>query len=279
MQVSRLFLGALTGVAGLAACGGGGGAKLLDAAPDSPPDAFVCAQKGTLTGNQVLDFATGGGQAEGAAPMVTTANPTPQLTVEAVVTTTTARDRGFLIVQVNNGGMYSPDVGKAQRFENPPVVGSYPMDTDNDVGFVIDFVNGISSNADSTVNIDATQVQLLDDSPGAGGTVHLDSWDTLATPGGFTLIGATITNAKFKGYNVLPGTTGQVDPAGNGCDITLTTLTFTNLKVHWQTTPFPQNVAAAPPRPPGPPGPPAFSVRTLLGAAVLGTGALAPAAE
>lgn len=278
MQVSRLFLGAFTGVAGLAACGGGGGgAKLLDAAPDSPPDAFVCAQKGTLTGNQVLDFAMGGGQAEGAAPMMTTANPTPQLTVEAVVTTTTARDRGFLIVQVNNAGMYSPDPGKAGRFENPPVVGTYPLDTDDNVGFVIDFVNGISSNPDSTVNIDATQVQLLDDSPGAGGTVHLDSWDAQAAPGGFTLIGATITNAKFKGFNVLPGTTGQVDPAGNGCDIMLTTLTFKNLKVHWQTTPFPQNVAAAPPRPPGPPR---FSVRSLLGAAVLqSSDALAPAAE
>jgi hypothetical protein len=276
MHASGLFLGML--LAGLVACGGGGGTKLIDAAPPPPPDAFACAQKGTLTGTAVLDFAMGGGQAEGAAPAATTANPTPQLTVEAVVTTNTAGDLGLLIVQVNNGGVYSPDPGKAGRFETPPAPGTYPMDTDDKVGLVIDFVNGISHNTNGTVNINATQVQLLDDSAGAGGTVRIDSWDAPATPGGFTLIGATITNAKFKGFNVLPGTSGQIDQAGNGCDITLTTLTFTNLKVHWQTTPFPINVAAAPPRPPGPLAPP-FTLRTLLGAAVLHTDALPTAAE
>jgi len=57
-----------------------------------------------------------------------------------------------------------------------------------------------------------------------------------AAPGMTSTLGATITNAKFKGFNV---TNGAVDPAGNGCDVTVQNLAFTGLSVKWQTAAFP----------------------------------------
>jgi hypothetical protein len=212
--------------AGVLGCGGGGSAR-----PDAPPpvDAFMCSQSGTLNATSVVDFSQSSGQAQGAVPTNGT-----QLQVLALIFN---NDTGLIIRQVNNGGVFSAAAGKAGRFEQPPAPGTYPMDTDLNVvtlGFGIDFVNGIAHGAGGTT-INPTQVALLDAT--AGGTVRIDSFAPAATPGGTSTIAATITNAKFKGYNVISGST--VDTTGNGCDITLQNLQFTGLSVKWQAAAFP----------------------------------------
>jgi hypothetical protein len=230
MRVSRLILALLA--AGVLGCGSSSKPTLLDAAAPPPDTAFACAQSGTLTAATPLDFARSGGQAPGVVPAMGT-----QLTVSVIVTTTGASDRGFFMVQVNNGGLYSGAAGKAGRFEQPPTPGTYPMDPDMSVGFGIDFVNGITASG-NTASANPTQVALLD--PAAGGTVKIDSFTPAAAPGGTSVIAATISNAKFKGFNVLAN--GAPDTVGNGCDITVQNLQFTGLSVKWQTAAFPAAV-------------------------------------
>jgi hypothetical protein len=221
--------------------------------PNPPPDAGVtCAQRGTLNATTALDFSTA--QVPGRVP----ANGT-ELMVAVVVTTNPARTMGFVIAQRNNTGVFASATGKAGRFEKPPATGLYAMDTDGSFGFAIDFVDGITVNADGSVSIRPTQIALLD--PIAGGSVRIDSWTPAATPGGTSTIGATVSNAKFKGFNVLAN--GSQDPVGNGCDILVQNLQFKNLSVKWQTAPFPENVTARLPLPPD------FAPWTLDGAAVL----------
>jgi hypothetical protein len=242
--------------AGVLGCGGS--SAQVDAPP--PIDAFACAQRGTVNATDPLDFSTGG-QAQGTVPQGGT-----QLSVSALVFNNAAPTTGLLILQVNNGGVFSAAAGKAGRFEQPPALGTYPMDTDLNavtLGFGIDFVNGINR-GNGTTTINPTQIALLDAT--AGGTVRIDSWNPAATPGGTTTIAATFTNAKFKGYNVVSGTT--IDPAGNGCDVTIQNLQFTGLTVKWQAAAFP---AAAPPGPPASLAAPQpmFAAQALEGAAVV----------
>ncbi|HEX3480369.1 MAG TPA: hypothetical protein VHT91_35370 [Kofleriaceae bacterium] len=236
--------------AGVLGCGGSSPAK-----PDAPPpvDAFVCSQSGTVNAPTALDFSQG--QAQGVAM-----NQAP-LAVTVIVTSTSQPDRGFFIFQVNNGGVYSDAAGKAGRFEKPPMPGSYPVDPDMTAGFAIDFVDGVTHSG-SSASARPTQVALLDT---AGGTVRIDSFTPAATPGGTSTLGATITNAKFKGFNVLP--TGNLDPAGNGCDVTVQNLAFTGLSVKWQTAPFPTSVA--PPAQPDAAARPELAVRPIDGAAAI----------
>jgi hypothetical protein len=216
--------------AGVLGCGGGG-----SKAP--PVDAFACAQSGMLNSPMPLDFSQGGGQAPGAVPMGET-----QLTISVIVTTTAAGDRGFFMDQVNGGGVFTAAAGKAGRFETPPAPGTYPLDTDTDFGFTIDFVDGVTRSG-NTASAQPTQVALLD--PAAGGTLRIDSFTPAAVPGGTSTIAATITNAKFKGFNVLAS--GMLDQAGNGCDVTLQNFQFTGLGVKWQAGAFPPPPPVAPP--------------------------------
>jgi hypothetical protein len=223
MRVSHPVLALLA--AGVLGCGGSSKPTQVDAAP------VACAQSGTLNATAPLDFSQGG-QAPGAVPPMGT-----QLTVSVIVTTTAQADRGFFMDQVNNGGVYTTAAGKAGRFETPPAPGTYPLDTDNNFGFTIDFVDGVTQSG-NTASAKPTQVALLD--PAAGGTLKIDSF-TPAVPGGTSTIAATITNAKFKGFNVLAN--GMLDQTGNGCDITLQKFQFTGLSVKWQTAAFPAAVA------------------------------------
>ncbi|HEX3758606.1 MAG TPA: hypothetical protein VHW23_07850 [Kofleriaceae bacterium] len=244
-------------VSGAIACGGSSDKPtLLDAAP--PDTATVCSQSGTVTTQAPVNFGTGGGQAQGTVPMGDT-----ELTVTAVVTSTPTT--GLLIVMVNNAGVFGAGATAAGRFEKPPTPGTYPMDPDANVGFGIDFVDGITTNTDGTVSINPKQVAILDTT--AGGTVKIDSWTPGAAQGGTSTIAATFTNAKFIGHNVLP--TGALDQTGNGCDITLQNLQFTNLTVKWQTAAFPANLTGAPAVASGvaPQVPRSFAPRTLDGAA------------
>jgi hypothetical protein len=235
MRAFSLFLGFGSVSAGLMACGGGG-SKLIDASvPDSPPDAFVCAQRGTLNIPTPLDFSIGG-QVQGAVP---TSGP-QQLTVQVIVTFNGAPTTGFLIRQRNNTGVFAAGTGKAGRFETPPALGTYAMDTSANFGFGIEFVNGITVTG-STGTVMATQVQLLDGT--AGGTVKIDTWTPAANPGGTTTIGATFTNATFKGFNV--NADGSLDLAGNGCDVTLQNVQFTGMSVKWQAGVFPTSVVSS----------------------------------
>jgi hypothetical protein len=255
MRASHLVLSLLG--AGVLGCGGNSAAQ-IDAPP--PIDAFACAQRGTVNATAPLDFAQGG-QAQGTVPPSGT-----QLSVSALIFNNAVPTTGLLILQVNNGGVFSAAAGKAGRFEQPPAPGTYPLDTDLNVvtlGFGIDFVNGINRGAGGTT-INPTQVALLDAT--AGGTVRIDSWTPAATPGGTSTIGATFTNAKFKGYNVVSGST--IDTAGNGCDIMIQNLQFTGLSVKWQATAFPP---AQPSEPPAnlAPAQPVFGAQTIDGAAVL----------
>lgn len=252
MRISHLVFSLLG--AGVLGCGGSS-----KATPDGPPpiDAFACAQSGTLSAAMPLDFSKG--QAQGAVPPNGT-----QLTVTVIVSSASMPDRGFVLIQVNNGGLYSGAAGKAGRFETPPAPGSYPMDPDMDLGFGIDFVDGITQNTtNGTAMARPTQVALLD--PTAGGTVRIDSFTPAAVPGGTSTIGATITNAKFKGFNVLAS--GNLDMTGNGCDITLQNLQFTGLSVKWQTAAFPA-IVAPPPVQPDIAARPDFAARAIEGAAV-----------
>jgi len=224
--------------------------------PDTPsnprPDAGgTCAQRGTLNVTTALDFSTLG-QVRAVVPAGDT-----RLTVVVIVPTDAARTMGFLIVQRNNTGVFA--TGAAGRFEDPPSLGFYAMDSDASIGFGIDFVDGIAVNADGSVSIHPTQVALLD--PSAGGLVRIDDWTPAATPGGTSTIGATFSNARFKGFNILSN--GSPDPAGNGCDIHVQNLQFRDLSVAWPIATFPANVTARLPPPPG------FGPRTLDAAAVL----------
>lgn len=215
--------------AGVLGCGGG-------SSKPPPADAVACAQSGTLNATAPVNFS--GGQAPGVVPPMGT-----QLTVSAIVTTTAQADRGFFMAQVNNGGVYTTAAGKAGRFETPPAPGTYPLDSDNNssnFGFTIDFVDGVTQSG-NTASARPTQVALLD--PTAGGTLRIDSFAPAAVPGGTSVIAATITNAKFQGFNVLAS--GALDRAGNGCDITLQNFQFTGLSVKWQTAAFPAAVAPA----------------------------------
>jgi hypothetical protein len=239
MRASHLVISLIgTGVFG---CGGG------SARPDAPPpiDAFVCSQSGLVnTAATPVDFSQGGKKAQGAVPMNGT-----QLTVSIIVTGS-APDRGFRLLQVNNSGLYSTATGKAGRFEKPPTPGSYPMDPDlnvsaMNVGFALDFVDGITLNSDGSASVRPQQVALLDMT--AGGTVQIDSWTPAAAQSGISTIAATITNAKFKGFNVIGS--GTVDTAGNGCDITVQKLQFTGLTVQWQAAAFPAIVTPPPEQP------------------------------
>jgi hypothetical protein len=233
MRASHLVLSLL----GAGSLGCGSSASRPDAPP--PVDAFVCSQSGTLNAPTPLDFSQGGGQAQGAV----SANGS-QLQVSIIVTSTSQPDRGLFIIQVNNAGVFSTAAGKAGRFEQPPTPGSYPMDPDMSLGFGIDFVDGVTHNmTNGTASAHPNQVALLDMT--AGGTVRIDTFTPGAMPGMTSTIGATITNAKFKGFNVLPS--GALDMAGNGCDITLQNLQFTGLSVKWQTLAFPPIIA--PPQP------------------------------
>ena len=255
MRASPSILALLA--AGLGACGGGGKPVLIDAPPPPPIDAFACSQKGMVGSATALDFSKGGGAATGAVP----AMGTQELTVSAIITNSAAPTNGLIIIQINNAGVYGAGATAAGRFEKPPTPGTYPMDPDQTLGFGIDFVDGVTSNGDGTASVRAKQVAVLDTSAGAGGTVKIDSFTPLAVPGGTTTIAATITNAKFKGFNVLAD--GSLDQAGNGCDMTITNLQFINLSVKWQATPFP--VSFAPPQP----TPPDFGPKTIAGAAVV----------
>jgi hypothetical protein len=210
------------------------------APPSTPPPntGIVCAQQGTLNGTTVLDFST-----LGQVPGRVAVNDT-ELSVAVLVTTDTARTKGFVIAQRNNTGVFSSANGSAGRFERPPATGVFAMDTDTSFGFAIDFVDGITPNPDGSLRIHPTQVALLD--PVAGGSVRIDTWTPAATPGGASTISATISNARFRGYNILPN--GNRDPAGNGCDILVQNLQFKNLSVKWQAAPFPANITALSPR-------------------------------
>jgi hypothetical protein len=250
MRASHLVLSPILSLLGAGVLGCGGGS----AKPDAPIDAFACAQSGTLNVATALDFSQGG-QANGAV----SATGTQQLTVSVIVTSRSQPDRGFFILQVNNGGVYSTATGKAGRFETPPTPGSYPMDPDMNLGFGMDFVDGVIQAGNGTASAPhPTQIALLDT---AGGTVRIDSFTPAAMPGMTSTIGATITNAKFKGYNMLP--TG-IDPAGNGCDITVQNLAFTGLSVKWQATAFPP--IAPPPAQPDLAARPDLAVRPIDGA-------------
>lgn len=248
MRTSHLVISLAISLPGAGVLGCGGGSARPDAPP--PVDAFVCSQMGTLNIATPLDFSPG--QAQGAVP--TGGN---QLHVSIIVTSSSQPDRGFFILQFNNAGLFSGDTGKAGRFEKPPTPGSYPMDPDASLGFGIDFVDGVAHNGNGTASASPKQIALLDT---AGGTVRIDSFTPAATPGGTSTLGATITNAKFKGFNV---TNGAADPAGNGCDITVTNLAFTGLSVKWQTAAFPP---IAPPQP-EPAARPALAARPIDGAA------------
>jgi hypothetical protein len=252
MRASHLVLSLAISLPGAGVLGCGGGS----AGPDAPPpvDAFMCAQTGTLNSTMVLDFSQG--QAQGAAPMAGA-----QLQVLVIVTTSSQRDRGFIIVQSNNAGVFSSAAGKAGRFEKPPTPGSYPMDADTSFGFAIDFVDGVTQNSNGTASINPRQVALLDT---AGGTVRIDSFTPGAMPGMTSTLGATITNAKFKGFNI---SNGVLDQAGNGCDVTVQNFAFTGLSVKWQTAAFPP--IAPPPAQPEPVARPAFAARAVEGAAVV----------
>jgi hypothetical protein len=234
MRASHLIIISLLG-AGVLGCGGGSPSR-----PDAPPpvDAFACSQSGTLNIAAALDFS--GGQAQGAVPTTGT-----QLQVSIIVTSSSQPDRGFFIIQANNGGLFSSATGKAGRFEQPPTPGSYPMDSDASLGFGMDFVDGVTHNGNGTASANPRQVALLDMT--AGGTVRIDSFTPAAMPGMTTTIGATITNAKFKGFNVL--STGALDTAGNGCDITVQNLAFTGLSVKWQAAAFPPIIEPPPAQP------------------------------
>jgi hypothetical protein len=247
---------------GAVACGGGGSSTptLLDAATAMDAAATVCSQQGTVNGTMPINFATGGGQAQGTVPTGAT-----ELTVTAVVTTSATT--GILIGQVNNSGVFGAGATAAGRFEKPPAPGTYPMDPDMNVGFAIDFVDGVTTNANGSVSLNPKQVAILDTT--AGGTVKIDSWTPAAAPNGTSTIAATFTNAKFKGFNV--AASGDLEPTGNGCDITLQNLQFTGLSVKWQAAAFPANLtgvsADAAPRS----APPSFAPRTLDGAATART--------
>lgn len=249
MRASHLVISLALSLPGAGVLGCGGGSAKPDAPP--PVDAFVCSQLGTLNIAMPLDFSQGG-QASGAVRTGGT-----QLEVSIIVTSSSQPDRGFFIIQRNGAGVFGSAAGAAGRFEKPPAPGSYPMDADMNLGFGVDFVDGVVHNGNGTASASPRQVALLDTT---GGTVKIDSFTPAATPGGSTTIGATITNAKFKGFNV---NNGSVDPAGNGCDITVTNLAFTGLSVKWQATPFP---AIAPPRP-EPAARPELAVRPIEGAA------------
>lgn len=229
MREFRRVLGLFS--AGLMACGGSSNsgspdARSIDAGGGGNT---VCAQPASFNITTALDF-TNAGQAPG-----TVAQAGGQLEVDVLVTTNQAETAGFIMAQVNNAGLFSTATGKAGRFEKPPTLGTYALDADDSFGFGIDFVDGITQNADNTVTIKPTQVQVLD--LAAGGMVKLDLWSPAATPGGTSTISATITNAKFKGFNVLAD--GSLSQTGNGCDITVQKLQFTNLNVKWQTAAFP----------------------------------------
>lgn len=230
MRASRLVISLVLSLLGAGVLGCGGGSARPDAAP--PVDAFACSQMGTLNIATPLDFSQG--QAQGAVPA---SGATQQLEVSIIVTSQSQPDRGFFILQVNNGGLFSGTAGKAGRFEKPPTPGSYPMDPDASLGFGMDFVDGVVHNGNGTASATPKQVALLDT---AGGTVRIDSFTPAATPGGTSTLGATITNAKFKGFNIV---NRVLDPAGNGCDITVQNLAFTGLSVQWQAAPFPTIVA------------------------------------
>jgi len=245
MRAFSRFLGFVGASAGLMACGSE--KKVVDASPDS----FVCAQSGILNSMTALDFSTGA-QVQGAVPTGGT-----QLVAQALITFNNAPTTGFLIVQRNNTGVFAAGTGKAGRFETPPARGTYPMDTDANIGFGIEFVNGITVSG-GTGTVMATQVQLLDGT--VGGTVKIDTWTPAATPGGTTTIGATFTNAKFKGFNVKAD--GSLDLTGNGCDVTLQNFQFTGMSVKWQAAVFPTSVV------PSLTSQPSFDPRTLPGIAV-----------
>jgi hypothetical protein len=133
--------------------------------------------------------------------------------------------------------VFSTATGKAGRFEKPPTPGSYPMDSDTSFGFGMIFVDGVTHNpTNGTASANPTQIALLDTT--AGGTVRIDTFMPGAMPGMTSTIGATITNAKFKGFNIVNGAM-----VGNGCDITLQNLQFTGLAVTWQTLAFPPIIA------------------------------------
>ena len=252
MLESRTFWGLFS--VGLIACGGGSSSSTTtDAAKisDAPANSgVVCSQQGPINTTTALDFS--GGQAQGAAP--TGGGP---LEIDVVITTNMAGTVGLLMVQANTGGVYSAAAGKAGRFEKPPAVGTYPLDAEDTFGFGIDFVDGITSNADGTVNINPKQVQILDAT--AKGTVTIDAWSAAAVPNGTSTISATIANAKFIGHDVLAD--GSLSQTGNGCDITIQTLQFKNLSVKWQAAAFPAVTASAV-------APRAHAARTLDGAAV-----------
>jgi hypothetical protein len=246
MRASRLVLSLLG--PGVLGCGSS------DSSP--PVDAFRCAQQGVVNVTEPLAFPQGSPARSHLSPDGT------RLLVARVVVSNANPTTGFQILQINNAGVFSGALGKAGRFELPPLPGVYPLDTEADFGFGVQFLDGIGP-----TTISPTQVALLD--PSAGGTVHIDSWAPAAMPGGTTTIGATITNAKFKGYNV--NGMGTVDSVGNGCDITLRNFQFTGLTVSWQTAPFP---TAAPPS-----GPPASLAAPLLLAAQALDGAAAVSAD
>ena len=236
MRASHLFVGFVT--LGVFACGGSNGPHIIIDAnvPDSPPDAFVCSQKGTLNGTSALDFGTN-----------TTANPIPgavpsggtELTVEAIVTFQDAPTDGFIIFLLDRKGVFATTAGEAGLFETPPAVGSYAIDNDSNFGFGIDFVDNVVDNGDGTVSIDPHQVQVLGaETPGM---VKIDSWMTAAVPNGTSVVGATFTNGTYDGFNVLAD--GSLDQAGNGCTIVLQNLQFTNMHIKWQTGAFPTSFA------------------------------------
>src|SRR5581483_640085 len=124
-----------------------------------------------------------------------------------------------------------------------PATGLYALDTAMSSGFLIEFFDGFGKNPDGSTSFLPTQVALLD--PFAGGSVRIDTWTPAAVPGGTSRIGATFSNARFRGFNLLAN--GDLDLAGNGCDILLQNLQFKNLSVKWQTAPFPANITASPP--------------------------------
>jgi hypothetical protein len=115
---------------------------------------------------------------------------------------------------------------------------AFPIDTDANFGFGIDFVDGVVDNGDGTVSISPVQVQVLGaETPG---TVKIDSWTPAAVVNGKTTIGATFTNGTYDGFNVLAD--GSLDQAGNGCTILLQNLQFINMTVLWPAT-FPATLA------------------------------------
>jgi hypothetical protein len=243
---------------GVIACSGSDQSTTpLDAPPPPPdtpskppPDAGVtCSQQGTLNVTAPLDFK--GLMTPGRVP-----NGRTQLAVSVVVTFTNAPATGFVIFQSNNLGVFA--TGKAGRFEQPPATGTYAMDTDASAGFGIDFVDGITHNADGTLSIQPKQVAVLDST--LGGTVRIDTWAPAAKVGGTSTIGATVSNARFKGFNALPN--GSLGSA-NGCDIMVQNFQFKNLIAQWQATPFPARPTAPLRSPAG------FDAAALDGAAEL----------